>query len=80
MTLKANGGHVNAAFDDGGEVKGKTILPSDSSSSPLADPDGTNKSTEGEQPQRDNWSNPVEFLLSCISMSVGLGIRMNILH
>lgn len=25
------------------------------------------------KPQRDNWSNPVEFLLSCISMSVGLG-------
>ena len=23
--------------------------------------------------QRDNWSSPVEFLLSCISMSVGLG-------
>uniref|UniRef100_A0A0P5K3J4 Transporter n=1 Tax=Daphnia magna TaxID=35525 RepID=A0A0P5K3J4_9CRUS len=30
--------------------------------------------TEGDQqPQRENWGNPAEFLLSCISMSVGLG-------
>jgi solute carrier family 6 amino acid transporter-like protein 5/7/9/14 len=24
-------------------------------------------------PERQQWSNPVEFLLSCIAMSVGLG-------
>ncbi|XP_069985298.1 sodium-dependent nutrient amino acid transporter 1 isoform X2 [Penaeus vannamei] len=26
-----------------------------------------------EEPSRDQWSNPIEFLLSCIAMSVGLG-------
>jgi len=26
-----------------------------------------------EEPERQQWDNPVEFLLSCISMSVGLG-------
>ena len=29
--------------------------------------------TEGEEPERMTWDNPLEFLLSCISMSVGLG-------
>ena len=28
---------------------------------------------KGEEPERQQWDNPVEFLLSCISMSVGLG-------
>ena len=28
---------------------------------------------EGDEPERQQWDNPVEFLLSCISMSVGLG-------
>lgn len=23
--------------------------------------------------QRENWNNPLEFLMSCIAMSVGLG-------
>ena len=32
-----------------------------------------NSGGQQEQPQRDNWSNPIEFLLSCVSMSVGLG-------
>jgi len=26
-----------------------------------------------EEPERQQWSNPIEFLLSCIAMSVGLG-------
>lgn len=26
-----------------------------------------------QPPERESWNNPVEFLLSCISMSVGLG-------
>jgi solute carrier family 6 amino acid transporter-like protein 5/7/9/14 len=28
---------------------------------------------EGDEPQRPQWDSPVEFLMSCISMSVGLG-------
>ncbi len=28
---------------------------------------------EGEEPERMTWDNPIEFLFSCISMSVGLG-------
>jgi solute carrier family 6 amino acid transporter-like protein 5/7/9/14 len=28
---------------------------------------------DDEEPERQQWDNPIEFLLSCISMSVGLG-------
>jgi len=31
------------------------------------------KEDEGDEPERQQWDNPIEFLLSCISMSVGLG-------
>ena len=30
--------------------------------------------------ERQKWSNPIEFLLSCVAMSVGLGERTSILH
>jgi hypothetical protein len=33
--------------------------------------DVTNAATDTES--RQQWSNPIEFLLSCIAMSVGLG-------
>ena len=26
-----------------------------------------------QSPSREQWSNPIEFLLSCVAMSVGLG-------
>jgi hypothetical protein len=32
-----------------------------------------------DQTDRDTWGNPIEFLLSCISMSVGLGMYKNYL-
>ena len=31
------------------------------------------KEDVGEEPERQQWDNPMEFLMSCISMSVGLG-------
>ena len=33
----------------------------------------TGNKDEGDEPERQQWDNPIEFLLSCISMSVGLG-------
>ena len=29
------------------------------------------KEEEGAEPERQQWDNPMEFLMSCISMSVG---------
>jgi len=31
------------------------------------------KENQDGPPERDTWGNPIEFLMSCISMSVGLG-------
>jgi len=31
------------------------------------------KASLADEVDRDNWDNPIEFLLSCVSMSVGLG-------
>ena len=31
------------------------------------------KQGEGEEPEREQWGSSIEFLISCISMSVGLG-------
>jgi solute carrier family 6 amino acid transporter-like protein 5/7/9/14 len=33
----------------------------------------TNKENENYTPGRENWGKGIEFLLSCIAMSVGLG-------
>lgn len=30
-------------------------------------------SSTSSEPKRDNWGNSIEFLMSCIAMSVGLG-------
>lgn len=30
-------------------------------------------SSTNSEPKRDNWGNSIEFLMSCIAMSVGLG-------
>ncbi len=30
-----------------------------------------------EERERQKWSNPIEFLLSCVAMSVGLGMPMS---
>ena len=35
--------------------------------------DAGKKDDVGEEPERQQWDNPMEFLMSCISMSVGLG-------
>ena len=32
-----------------------------------------NLEDEDEEESRQQWSNPIEFLLSCVAMSVGLG-------
>ena len=29
-----------------------------------------------EEEERQQWSNPIEFLLSCVAMSVGLGSKI----
>lgn len=35
---------------------------------------------EGQSKERETWGNPVEFLMSCISMSVGLGNTLPAFH
>ena len=35
--------------------------------------DAGKKEDAGDEPERQQWDNPMEFLMSCISMSVGLG-------
>lgn len=33
----------------------------------------TSTTTESAEPERENWGKSIEFLMSCIAMSVGLG-------
>ena len=33
--------------------------------------DAGKKEEVGDEPERQQWDNPMEFLMSCISMSVG---------
>ena len=44
----------------------------------FAKDDGNNDDDDdGEGQERQQWTNPVEFLLSCIAMSVGLGMQID---
>ena len=52
-------GNVNIAYDPDSEGK-------NASETRTINPDDPKQ-------KRDNWDNPIEFLFSCISMSVGLG-------
>ena len=55
-----------------GEKKSYPVtLPNTESGADLLDT--TEKEEEEGGKARQEWSNPIEFLLSCISMSVGLG-------
>lgn len=36
-------------------------------------PEASNSTVNGTKPERANWGNDIEFLMSCIAMSVGLG-------
>ena len=48
------------------------IVDKDAASSRDTDKDAANEEAAAG-PERQQWSNPIEFLLSCIAMSVGLG-------
>ncbi|XP_045133885.1 sodium-dependent nutrient amino acid transporter 1-like isoform X1 [Portunus trituberculatus] len=69
MTLQ---GRVNPSFEDEDVKKqnGQPMAPQQQQQSSLQQ-EGTTE--EREQPQRQQWSNKREFLLSCISMCVGVG-------
>ncbi|XP_063585011.1 sodium-dependent nutrient amino acid transporter 1-like isoform X1 [Penaeus indicus] len=61
MEVKNGGGQVNPVFED-----------------PPPDYPGSKDAVVGDLPEeegeeRQQWSHPIEFLLSCIAMSVGLG-------
>ena len=68
-------GKVNEGFamENGGST---ATLPSDwggKAEEGEAPPDKAVAAEGDGAPERQQWSNPVEFLLSCIAMSVGLG-------
>ncbi|XP_046656086.1 sodium-dependent nutrient amino acid transporter 1-like isoform X1 [Daphnia pulicaria] len=83
MGKKDGSGIPNAAFvldDDDISGKGPAALAVQQNKQPLAITAGSPdvfssaevlQNDEGQQ--RDTWGNPVEFLMSCISLSVGLG-------
>jgi len=73
-----NSGIPNAAFEeDSAYSRNSTALGSSSRRDKKIDKkselNGAVQDAEDSGQQRDTWDNPIEFLLSCISMSVGFG-------
>lgn len=75
-------GKVNEAFENDSEQRDtdkKLSLSNGISTATLTNEKGNEDQKEGiagdeqSDPQRQQWSNGVEFLMSCIAMSVGLG-------
>lgn len=75
-------GKVNEAFENDSEQRDtdkKLSLSNGVSTATLTNEKGNEDQKEGiagdeqSDPQRQQWSNGVEFLMSCIAMSVGLG-------
>ncbi|XP_042205816.1 sodium-dependent nutrient amino acid transporter 1-like isoform X2 [Homarus americanus] len=59
--MTADKGNINPGFEDGDGEKQKDATVE------------VTVSEEPGEPKREQWANPIEFLLSCIAMSVGLG-------
>jgi len=66
-------GVSNAAFDGDSYYETEKDEKKPKSDRTNAGKVGEQQQMEIEDNQRDTWTNPIEFLLSCISMSVGLG-------
>ncbi|KAK4305035.1 hypothetical protein Pmani_023058 [Petrolisthes manimaculis] len=64
-----NSGREDTKTKEDGKVE-VTVAQQQQSSSPSG---GAGNEGEEENTGRDQWANPIEFLLSCIAMSVGLG-------
>ncbi|XP_049801444.1 sodium-dependent nutrient amino acid transporter 1-like [Schistocerca nitens] len=68
-------GNVNPAYvSDNAETNGRKLSVASDNSAKVGEPPVTGpETTEGDESERAQWSNGVEFLMSCIAMSVGLG-------
>ncbi|KZS15995.1 Sodium- and chloride-dependent neutral and basic amino acid transporter B(0+) [Daphnia magna] len=75
FSVKSEKGHVNAAFDDNSNGDSKEICKLDvkENGSVASSKSLTHSERASQSHDQQNWDSPIEFLLSCISMSVGLG-------
>ncbi|XP_057381028.1 sodium-dependent nutrient amino acid transporter 1-like isoform X2 [Daphnia carinata] len=82
MGKKEERGIPNAAFvQDDDDISGRSnkaipgqVQPPHSATAASSDVFSSAEVTESDEgQQRDTWGNPIEFLMSCISLSVGLG-------